>query len=498
MSKRNRPYEMKKFLTTLIITIIIFMPFLIGHYATDTYNIANVGYENYAINWSLKDGRLIMAIIGLIAAKVNISIEIYVFITLLLALIISNITIIYLNNVITKYKQPKNKIQEIILIAISYITIFNFMYLENMYFVESIVMAISVLLFIISANILIEKSKYSILKSLILTILGIICYQGTIGLFFAFVTLFTILKNKKDIKQILMDLIKSGVIAFIAVILNIGSVQIIENIFQVEQKRLGDISKIGENIKKIFIRMPIILKETCNLFPKNAFIIFLDILTLIVVIYQIKIFNKRNDSNMLFKYIAIVLITISASSVTYILTLTSFYTGRLRNALGALIGIIFLFLYVETELFENKKKLSLFAILTLVSYITINILNYESIMLQHKEVNRLEKQEIEKVDSYIEKYEKETGIEVTKIVKVAVLNKSSKGYFKGVKNKTSFTHNALKTSWAADGVINFYTTRNLQTIKANKEQSKKYFENKNPDLEYQCIDDILYVTIYLY
>ena len=126
MSKRNRPYEMKKFLTTLIITIIIFMPFLIGHYATDTYNIANVGYENYAINWSLKDGRLIMAIIGLIAAKVNISIEIYVFITLLLALIISNITIIYLNNVITKYKQPKNKIQEIILIAISYITIFNF------------------------------------------------------------------------------------------------------------------------------------------------------------------------------------------------------------------------------------------------------------------------------------------------------------------------------------------------------------------------------------
>ena len=372
------------------------------------------------------------------------------------------------------------------------------MYLENMYFVESIVMAISVLLFIISANILIEKSKYSILKSLILTILGIICYQGTIGLFFAFVTLFTILKNKKDIKQILMDLIKSGVIAFIAVILNIGSVQIIENIFQVEQKRLGDISKIGENIKKIFIRMPIILKETCNLFPKNAFIIFLDILTLIVVIYQIKIFNKRNDSNILFKYIAIVLITISASSVTYILTLTSFYTGRLRNALGALIGIIFLFLYVETELFENKKKLSLFAILTLVSYITINILNYESIMLQHKEVNRLEKQEIEKVDSYIEKYEKETGIEVTKIVKVAVLNKSSKGYFKGVKNKTSFTHNALKTSWAADGVINFYTTRNLQTIKANKEQSKKYFENKNPDLEYQCIDDILYVTIYLY
>ena len=42
-----------EFSIVLIISILIFTPFLIGHYATDTYNIANVGYENYAIKWSL-------------------------------------------------------------------------------------------------------------------------------------------------------------------------------------------------------------------------------------------------------------------------------------------------------------------------------------------------------------------------------------------------------------------------------------------------------------
>ena len=88
-----------------------------------------------------------------------------------------------LNKIIKKYKEPKNIFQEIIVIIISYITVFNFMYLENMYFVECIVMAASVLLFIISADILVEKNNKYFIKSTILTILGIMFYQGTIGIF---------------------------------------------------------------------------------------------------------------------------------------------------------------------------------------------------------------------------------------------------------------------------------------------------------------------------
>lgn len=59
MKKKN----IYQYITLLIITCIIFIFFLSGHYATDTYNIMNVGYENYAINWSLNDGRIIMFII---------------------------------------------------------------------------------------------------------------------------------------------------------------------------------------------------------------------------------------------------------------------------------------------------------------------------------------------------------------------------------------------------------------------------------------------------
>ena len=495
MKKTNKK-DIIIFIITFTITCIIFIPFLQGHYATDTYNIANVGYERYAIEWSLKDGRIFMCILGLIASKINISIELYVFITLFCALLISNITVIILNKIIKKYKEPKNIIQEITLVIASYITIFNFMYLENMYFVESIVMATSVLLFMISAYILTEKNKKYIIKSLILTIVGVMCYQGTIGMFFAFVILFTILKNKNNVKQIVIDLIKCGVIALIAVLLNIITVKIIEVIFNNKQTRLGKISKIFTNIEGIIVTLPYILESTCNLFPKNAFIIFLDILTIIVIIYQIKTLKEKN--NLIYKYITIIVITIAGSCVTYLLSSTSFFTGRLRNALGALIGIIFIFLYTETNLFEKKGKLSIVTYITLIAFFIINTINYESIILQHKEVNKLEKEEIEQVEQYIEKYEEENAIKVTKIVKVPIYNNKDKTYFTSTKNKTSFTHNALKTSWAADGVVNFYTKRNLETIKPTDKEKYLYVQNQNSELEYQCIEDILFIKIYCF
>ncbi len=490
-----------EFVIILAITLIIFIPFLIGHYATDTYNIANIGYKNYAINWSLNDGRIFMEIIGLIADKINISIETYVFVTLFSALIISCISVCVLKKVIEKYKKPKNILQNIILVIISYVTIFNFMYLEDMYFVESVVMATSVLLYEIAADILITKNKNYIIKSLILTILGILCYQGTIGILFAFVILFTILKNKNDIKQIIIDLIKSGVIALVAVLLNIGTVKIVGNLTGMKQTRLGDLSNIFRNIRTIFLTLPNILQETCNLFPRNALLLFLGLLTMSVILYVM--INKKYKEHIVIKYFSIALITILGSCVTYILTLTSFYTGRLRNGLGAVVGILFLFIFSETDVFENINKnnkkfiLGMLTITTLISYMIIVVINSESIMLQHKRVNKLEKIEVNKIEQYIEEYENITGIKVTKIAKIVDTGNLDKSYFEGTKNKTSFTHNAIRTSWAADGVINFYTNRDLETVKIDAKAKENYLKNKDNN-DYMCIDDILYITVYMY
>jgi len=178
-----------------LLTLLIFCNFLSMHYATDTYNIMNVGYKKYAINWSLNDGRIFMCLIGLFANAINMSIESFVIITLFVALFTSCIAVIILKNIILKYKYTENRYLEGIALTISYFTIFNFMYLENLYFVEAIVMAISLLLYIISADILVERKKYYLIKSILLTILAIFMYQGMVRIFLWNNT--TILNSKK-------------------------------------------------------------------------------------------------------------------------------------------------------------------------------------------------------------------------------------------------------------------------------------------------------------
>lgn len=476
------------FVITFIITCIIFIPFLTGHYATDSYNIANIGYKEYAIKWSLKDGRILMCLIGLIASKINISIEVFIFITLFIALIISNITVVFLINVVKRYKKPQNIIQEIILIVISYVTIFNFTYLENMYFAESIVMALALLLFIISANILVEKDKNYIIKSLFLNIIGVMCYQGTVGMLFAFVTLFTILKNKNNVKQIIIDIMKSGILALIPILINIITVKLIGNIMNLEQNRLGQVSDIFNNVKVIIITLPTILQRTCNLFQKNMLILFTIALIFVIIMY---IYKDKEKSDIIYKSLAIIFMLIASGCVVYVLTLSSFYTGRLRNSIGALIGVLFILLYVETNIFEKKEKISIITYLILITYIIVNILNYENIMFKHKEVNNLEKIQVKEIEQYIDKYEKDTGIKVTKIVKVP-----QKTVYE--ENENDIIRNALKTNWASDGVINFYTKRNLETIELTKEQAIYYYKNFDKEKEYQCIGDILYINVYVF
>ena len=189
MKKRQKDYLI--FFGIFILAILIYSNWITMHYASDTYNIMNVGYETYATNWSLKDGRLIMYLITMICAKLNISIEIYVIGTLLGALLISAGCVIKLKNIVlanTEYSLKK----EILVVIASFFTIFNFMYLENLYFAECAVMALSILAYMLSARNVVKKN-YA--KAIFWAILGVVSYQGNIGVIAVMTVLFTFLEN---------------------------------------------------------------------------------------------------------------------------------------------------------------------------------------------------------------------------------------------------------------------------------------------------------------
>lgn len=479
-----------------IISSIIYIRFILGHYATDTYNIINVGYATYIKNWYLIDGRIFSAIFLFIAKILNLSTQYVNAISIILAIIITNIAVIELLKWSKKYIVCEKTNSKIILILICYIIIWNFMYIENMYFLESCVMALSVLFYILSSKELVEKQKNYLLKSTIYTILGVISYQGTIGFIFLLTTLMTFIKNPKDYKSNICDIIKSGITAVIAVSIDMCIVKEFEKIIGITQTRLGEISNITINIKIIYLETINILKETCNLYPHYLLIILTSITLILLTINQI--INKK-EKTIILKSLIIIIVAILSSSVTFIISMTSFYTGRLRFCIGSMLGILVLYIAAKTNIFNLSKEniiSRLIKIVFLIYFSTTIISNILNIY-EHKQVNKLEKTECEEISKNIEKYEKETNNKIEKIQIILITDEPQKTYYTQSHVKNVLTYSGIRSNWSAVGCINFYTKKNLKetNIKIPKEELEEI--NKNTDLQI-CIGDTLYVKCYMY
>lgn len=483
MNKKNISF----FTIIFLISCFIFLPLLQGHFATDSYNIVNVGYQKYATYWSLIDGRIAMYYITMLADKLNISMPQYIFITLLTGIFISCICVLVLKSIVQKFIKIKKLYHEIFLLSICYITIFNFMYFECFYFIEIIVMSFSVLLYLLAAYELIKGTKNCLTLSLILTIIGIFFYQASIGVYATFLTLFSLLKSDEK-KQIIKTLAKGALICFIAAIANVLTIKLIESLSTLKQTRINNVIPSIENVLTIII-------HTCGLFPKYSLLIYLGYFFFTHYIYTIK--EKINSSSFL-SAIALLLITILSCFAPSLITSSSFFAGRMRLNIGMLIGIYVIFLFVKTNLFKNKSILKNLSILAFISYVFVTISTYEYIMHAHKDLNKFEKQECIQISEYINEYEKITGNKITKIANIDARAFDKKHLYSSALG-SSYTMNALRSSWSSNGVLNFYTGKNLTPIEITDEQQLELLDILySTENGYICINDTLYIEIYHY
>lgn len=280
--------ELIIFITVFIFSLIIFYNFVNMHYATDTYNIINRGYKEYAIKYSLNDGRIFMCLIGLIADFIKLPIQTFIITLTVLAIFVSCICVMLIRKNILKYKEVKNIGMEILVTLISYVTIFNFMYLENMQFAECFVMSLSILFYIIASNILIEKNNNYILKSMLLTTCGILCYQGTIGFLVLITFVFSLINYPKNFKQTATNTILSGILCIIGVVVNLIQIKVCGEIFNMTQNRMGGFENIIFNLKYIVKNLKYILINNSDLFPSFLMILYIISIFCIISIYCIE------------------------------------------------------------------------------------------------------------------------------------------------------------------------------------------------------------------
>lgn len=460
------------YLILILITIIMCFPYLTEHYSSDDYTIIGYGYYKYGIEKFLNDGRVFSSVITLLAGYWNLPIKVFIQGLFYIGILISCLCVIKIKNIITKIKPEKNLKETVLVLGISYCIIFNFMYLENMYFAEIPIMALGILLFIKSSEKLVE-SKY--LKSLAYLIIGELCYQGTINFFITFTFLLLIIKNKGIDKEVIKKVIISGLFCLISVGINLIQIKICGKIFGLEQSRLGGIQKIPGNIIYIMLHIGNVLTDTCDFFPKYGFLIFLLILYITTFIYDlVKIKEYSNSFNLLL----ISIVAIFSSVAINIVSLSSFGLGRMVFSIGALIGLIFMYLYCSTNIFGESKIFKYFLLFVLSIYIVMNFLNYTLQMYCNKMANEMDKEEALQVNEYILEYEKNNNIEVKNI---AFTYDKNITWNYNLFFDTSYTSRALMIWWCNIDALNYYTGRKLETVQMDKNIYYAYFKGKDWD-----------------
>lgn len=481
------------FLIIFLFSSIIFVPYYLGHFATDTYNIYDVGYEQYAINWSLHDGRIFMFIITIIAGLLKLPITVYTSILSIFSVFVSSIIVIILKNIVIQYKKDVNLVEEILITIASYYTIFNFMYIENMYFAECFVMALSLLFYLLSAKCIVDKKSKYIIKSTIFMILAIMSYQGTISMFFIALFVFTLLKEK-DIKKIIKNIFICIGVAIIGIIINYLGMNIIAKITQREIERGFDINIIISSISTIISRLERIIVDTGYLFYKYIYLLFLLIIEIIVLIKSI----LKKDIRLIIEQILIIIASISSALVISIMSETGFWSGRIRFAIGATIGFLFIHLLVKTDLQKNNNIINNSLIIIFLIYGLINSINYIQIIYTNKKVNEYDKQIALEIGNYIKQYEKENSINVKNIAIVKEVG-TINAYYKTLNYKNSvIASSAIRTDWSIKGIIKYYNNIQLEQQKITQKERQNYIQTVEDNKKYECIGQTLYITTYMH
>lgn len=148
------------FVLTFAISLCICNAFLKQHYSHDTYKIIDVGYEAYAFTMFLREARPISAILTMLANYINLPINIYIVASFVGATAILSISVMILYFMFAKKIGEVSIGKKIVLFVICYITIFSYLTIEHIYFLEACVMALGILLSVLASKTIVNSEKY--------------------------------------------------------------------------------------------------------------------------------------------------------------------------------------------------------------------------------------------------------------------------------------------------------------------------------------------------
>ena len=452
-----------------IIVLAFFGIFIKMNYSVDTYLLFASQNLEY-IQEYIRSGRLLTALMFRILQLMRFSPAGMYTVSFIIGIVCATFSIYILYNVLKKY--IKN---DMLTAIISIVIIINPFIIELWLFIEMGIMMLSILACILAYKSFDEYLEMHDIKkiyySMLLMLIAMFSYQGTVAIFIALSAVSIILHSEKIIK-----IAKNTIIALICygvpTLINFLLIMLIGN------SRVG----VGKNLLQTIKFILLITKEQLikgfGLYNSTLFICIYFFAFIISIFF---IFNSKSRFKVklinILKFIYIIF-------MTYIFTIATIIPQDIKSAVmfprnsyayGSIIGLMFLFITICINNEDNVKLKNTLIIAVFVILLIMEFVQFTTIGINRYIVNYMDKYIILQIDNKIDDYEEQTG---NKIENVAIYNlENSDIFYSDINDMINVS--AKNEEMSGRAILELFMHRKLENTQQSPRIYNEYFKDNN-------------------
>ncbi len=470
---KNNKYNILIFIGMLIFTGVMCINFIKPHFALDTYCVYSFSSQDLISNF-LCSNRIFSALARWVFEILNM--PFYLGLEILTVVGIISLTLawfILYEFVFNLQNKDKNKniFNNVLIMAISFLVIFNFCTIEGIVFWESGIMCLGILGTIIASCIFNADKKYAYAKTFIILLLASLCYQGAITIFIPLALVLLAYKKRDSIKEIFIGTVKIGSIYVIVMLINLIGTKIFSNIFNNEVRKMTMLSltDLLNSFVKLISNMVV---NTFGIGTRYWYILVILVLTIIFLVYVIK--DKKSKFYIIEYFtlwIACIVIPVLPMLVTPIEN--QYLEARMAMSFGSSIGILLLFLILVLEIIDKKIYKYFITIIT-VGMVILNCIYYICASSELIATNYLDRNIAKTIIEEINNYQVETGINIENIG--ICKDKNARATYDGLHWLGVLTTRSMGTDWTVLETIELYSGKKYNKVEVPNNYKEDFLQ----------------------
>ena len=482
------------FLIIFSISIIITYPAFPPSHGLDSYCTMCNGYLKTG-TWFLQNGRIFSYLFLLIANVIKLPFDSLGFISVLIGNAIVSLAIVILYRELKSRINFNDNLYNYLLLGLVFLLYYNPLYTSILVYDEVIIMDLGILLLTLASIFLLRRELKNYFIALLLTILGIACYQGIAPyLFVVLIILIIASKNKFDnskhyFKKIFLSIINYG----IAFVFNYIFINLINYYLKTSNIKVESFNIIS-NIKIIITNLlPTSLRYLFNYVDIRLYYLLVFISIIFLIIFIFKNNNKAKNINI------IILLIMSCLFIPFIpnifMSSTNNYTdARMALTLGIIPTVIMLFILISYKInIKNLYIISSFSIfIFLLTFYSIRqnmLIDLKRYTNDLKYVNTI----ISEITDYEQEYK-------AKVDTIYYHHDTDSAYYYKYGNANGVNIRLMAVPWAFECAFNASRKNKFIFKEMTDKKYNELFYNKNYDVfnSEQLIfeDNKLYLLIY--